>query len=385
MKHWITFTLLALLTSTVFAQQQLCPTLVEQALAAVDERCAHLGRNEVCYGSYQVAAYNAQAEVLMDFASAGDVLALEQVRRLVTFSLDVVENRWGIALLSVQANLPDTLPGQNVTLVVFGLAELTSADPTMQTFRFVTGIGRSQCAEVPVDGILLQTPAGVGTVNFTINGVDLTLGSTVLLRAPAQDQLELSTLEGRAQVTSAGVTELVLPGFSILVEAGQPPSAPQPSTSESLAALPLAVLPEAITLPTQEDATPQAETPALTVVPNVSAAVFERVVGIVVCSYRGGVAVPAGEPFALRIGWRDPTLEALNEYVRGGEQSVTYDGEALALTAVNGPRSVIAEGEDVVTFQYDWFFNVAAALPGAREVVWSDNRGSSISCTVTGE
>ena len=34
---------------------------------------------------------------------------------------------WGVALMRIQANLPDTLPGQNVTMLIFGDVQIQNA------------------------------------------------------------------------------------------------------------------------------------------------------------------------------------------------------------------------------------------------------------------
>lgn len=389
MKRWIVIGVVFVITAFAFAQDAVCPAIVEQALASVGDACQALGRNQVCYGYNQVAAYDADAQPVPDFEAVGDIVGLERLSRLVTFALDTATSDWGVALLALQANLPDTLPGQNVTIVAFGLIELESEDATMQAFRFVSGIGQSQCAEIPRDGLLVQTPSGVGTVSFNINGIQVDIGSTVVLRAAAQSQIEVSTLEGTATVTSAGASETVQAGFSVTVEQGQPPPEPQPLPDGSTTALPLELLPEAITLPTIDTATSQAEdtaaTPETTQAPSTVAVSFERVVGIVICANRGGATVPSGQGFVLRIGWRDPSLSALHEYIASAQQTMTYDGEPLPLAATEGPRSVIVEGEERVTFRFDWFFAVPAALPGAHEAIWDDGIGNSLTCTLTGE
>ena len=44
--------------------------------------------------------------------------------------MDLVNGMWGVALLRVQANLPDTLPGQNVTMLLFGDVAIENAGGT---------------------------------------------------------------------------------------------------------------------------------------------------------------------------------------------------------------------------------------------------------------
>ncbi len=47
----------------------------------------------------------------------------------------------------------------------------------MQAFYFNTGITQTDCQSVPADGILIQTPEGVGKVNMQANGVNIQVSS----------------------------------------------------------------------------------------------------------------------------------------------------------------------------------------------------------------
>jgi hypothetical protein len=49
----------------------------------------------------------------------------------------------------------------------------------MQSFYFTTGLGLPRCSEAP-DAVVIQGPQNV-TVNLTVNGADITIGSTVIL------------------------------------------------------------------------------------------------------------------------------------------------------------------------------------------------------------
>jgi len=52
---------------------------------------------------------------------------LEKYQDAQVERLNETTGEWGIALLRVQANLPDTAPGQNVTVLMFGDAEIIDA------------------------------------------------------------------------------------------------------------------------------------------------------------------------------------------------------------------------------------------------------------------
>jgi hypothetical protein len=109
-----------LLTVAVLAQESDCPVVVRQAFETANEFCRELGRNSACYGSNRVEAAFYQ-EVAEDFFTLpGDLTALSEVESLRTFPLAVEDELWGVAVLQVQANLPNTLPGQNVVFLLLG-------------------------------------------------------------------------------------------------------------------------------------------------------------------------------------------------------------------------------------------------------------------------
>ncbi|MBN1285836.1 MAG: SH3 domain-containing protein [Anaerolineae bacterium] len=103
-----------------------CPALVEEALARAGQACSLLGRNEVCYGNNRVSVTDWAQAALAGFAAPGDTADIVQVATLTTAPMSLEENVWGVAVLALQADLPGTAPGQNVTFVVFGDAELRS-------------------------------------------------------------------------------------------------------------------------------------------------------------------------------------------------------------------------------------------------------------------
>ncbi len=111
---------LALTVSMAAAQPDQCPPIIQTALAQVGNSCASATRNTVCYGNISLNA-EAQSDVTQfTFGTVGDTINLADLRSLQASPLDEKNNLWGVAVLTVQANLPDTLPGQNVTVLVYG-------------------------------------------------------------------------------------------------------------------------------------------------------------------------------------------------------------------------------------------------------------------------
>ncbi|MFN8379781.1 MAG: hypothetical protein U0452_14030 [Anaerolineae bacterium] len=128
----LTTILLILLAGAVVAQvaaPAACPALVVQALRTVNNLCEGQGRNSACYGNYLVEAQLAADQPADLFAAQGDIAALNALTSLKTAPLNVDLSEWGVSLLSVQANIPNSLPGQNALFMLIGGAEIESAVP----------------------------------------------------------------------------------------------------------------------------------------------------------------------------------------------------------------------------------------------------------------
>lgn len=115
-------------TQPSFAQEDdtSCRALVTDALRTIGSACVGLGRNEVCYGNRLVSA------VLRDnvaFDDSGDIAALAAFESLITRPSDPDTGEWGVALLNVQADLPEAAD-TGVTLVMLGGVELSPAIPS---------------------------------------------------------------------------------------------------------------------------------------------------------------------------------------------------------------------------------------------------------------
>lgn len=221
-KTILTFTvLLWLAPAMILAQAADCPEIVSRALSAADEACKQTGRNQACYGNFNLEATSQPGAPEFRFSSVGDIVDIADVQSLKLSPMKIESQEWGVALLKLQANIPDTLPGQNVTFLLFGDVELTNAvntqvDPNkkpMEAFYLRTGAGDAQCEEAPDSGLLVQTPKGVGEIAFNVNGVDVQMGSTVFFQTTKDTTgMTVSTLEGAAYVTSNNETQVIMPG-----------------------------------------------------------------------------------------------------------------------------------------------------------------------------
>lgn len=270
------------------AQPNACTELVERAISALEDNCDNLDRNSACYGYNAVSAIFSQVVPSDYFTRPADRAGLLDLLSIQTTPLDVDADRWGIAVLSIQANLPNTLPGQAVTMLLLGdstvenrvnpsdiapiatpvavtittatdartapndasnavrrvgigdslLADALSEDGTwlrvvvdnlpawirrdatdspsglanlpaltspiqspMQAFYFTTGVGNINCAEAP-NTITIRSPERL-TVDLSVNGVDIRIGSTITLRNIAPNELAFTVQAGHLE-TSTG-------------------------------------------------------------------------------------------------------------------------------------------------------------------------------------
>lgn len=131
----------------VIAQSVSCPALVDQALIAVGDNCADMGRNSACYGYNRVDA-TFTTEVQEGFfahpADRAELTALETIR---TAPLDTELDRWGVAVMNVQANLPNTVPGQGVIMMLVGDAEVRNEVPSTDATVMIDPISTATIQE----------------------------------------------------------------------------------------------------------------------------------------------------------------------------------------------------------------------------------------------
>ncbi|MFN8374415.1 MAG: SH3 domain-containing protein [Anaerolineae bacterium] len=100
-----------------------CPVLVEDALERVNDSCAGLERNEVCYGNALAEADPQAGAADFEFAAPGDIVGLEFVQALRLGASDLDDTEWGIALMQVQAEVRN-LQRDDTTILLFGDVEI---------------------------------------------------------------------------------------------------------------------------------------------------------------------------------------------------------------------------------------------------------------------
>ncbi|MBA3871862.1 MAG: hypothetical protein H0X30_22165 [Anaerolineae bacterium] len=159
MKHFILrmgwfVAVLCLAPALLLAQAADCPSLVKDALNATKHVCSDIGRNQACYGNAHLEATSRDGGGSFSFTKPGDLADLVNVEKLKLSPLDAQNQVWGVGLMKVQANIPDTLPGQNVTFVLFGDVQIQNAitDTTAPTQIDVTTTRTLHLWEQPSSG-----------------------------------------------------------------------------------------------------------------------------------------------------------------------------------------------------------------------------------------
>jgi hypothetical protein len=122
-------------TQIIAQDSATCPGMIQGALDDIGNNCGGLDRNSACYGYDSVMATFSDLRPADFFASPADRAGLVDLQGITTAPLDQALDQWGVALLSVQANLPDTLPGQSVVFMIVGGTQLENAVPPEQAFQ----------------------------------------------------------------------------------------------------------------------------------------------------------------------------------------------------------------------------------------------------------
>ncbi len=200
------------------AENNTCQEILTRAMQTLDSTCNGVGRNKACYGNNLVKA-EPNGSASLKFDTTGDVASIRDIRTISTSPLNTDQGTWGLSLLKLQANLPDSLPGQNVTFVVFGDTSIENTSGDMKAFYFSSGLGTPSCKEAPRDAIVVKSPHHA-EVTFNANGVQITIASTIVMRAQRGQDMSVTLVEGHARVTAAGVSQVLQPGQSVTVPLG---------------------------------------------------------------------------------------------------------------------------------------------------------------------
>ena len=114
------------------AQELACAEVVDRALLEISENCQNLERDSLCYGYGNVAARFTSGFDAASFSEPGARAPLAALERLQTSGLELEAQTLGVAVMNLQAHLPNTRPGSGVIAMLVGEAALTNeVDPTL--------------------------------------------------------------------------------------------------------------------------------------------------------------------------------------------------------------------------------------------------------------
>ncbi|MEM9952116.1 MAG: hypothetical protein AAF846_10975 [Chloroflexota bacterium] len=120
MSRFLTSLVACLLSvSIAVAQFSDCSPYLMTALESVQTYCDELGRNQVCYGNTLVEA-TFSSEAPATFAFPADIVDVTNLNTLQPSPYSDNPHQWGIALFNLQADFPQTLPGQSVIMLALG-------------------------------------------------------------------------------------------------------------------------------------------------------------------------------------------------------------------------------------------------------------------------
>ena len=229
------------LTATAISQKNAsCQALIDRAIQASGSYCGETSSNNVCYGNSTIRAELAPGGV-QRFSQRGDIVSVNELRRLSAAPLDLEKDEWGIAVFKIIANLPRSLPGETVTMLVFGNTSLDNQSGTMESFYFYSELGQITCEAVPSDGLMITSPDGSG-IRVNVNGTELTLMGHANLKAVRNGEMEVSIYRGSGRIVSEGQEQYFGAGQKVRVGLGGEngaqaitgPSAPEPLTQAEL-------------------------------------------------------------------------------------------------------------------------------------------------------
>lgn len=196
LRLWVGILLFGLVIGRVAAQVD-CPSIVQEALSATDQVCSTIGRNQACYGNIDLEAIPREGTETLTFNQPGDLVNVVDVQQFRLSPLDLTGESWGVALMKLQANLPDTLPGQNVTFLLFGNVEIENAvEP-------VSAAVQTDAATLPVTvssmAPFMESLTSTDAPEMLTNGTQATADG----RDPSGQMLHIILDDGRAGWTMA--------------------------------------------------------------------------------------------------------------------------------------------------------------------------------------
>lgn len=146
--------------ATETVEDELCPTLVENAIQITQTNCDATDTNEACYGYIFIDAELRGGDA--EFVAPGDIEQVINIQSLQLSPMDTASGQWGVIVLAVEANanpLDEAATSDNteapenddVQIVLYGDTQLSDASQFVE----VTAIGNVNIREQP------RTNAGI--------------------------------------------------------------------------------------------------------------------------------------------------------------------------------------------------------------------------------
>ncbi len=160
----IVIALLLLAAAWTSAQGQTCIEPVELALESLQDNCAELPRNGLCYANAQAEASFAMEQYAAGFSAPGARAPLFGLETLTTRADDAQSNDWGVAVINIGAHLPLTRPGPGIIVLLAGdAAVVNDVDPAdvRQVTAPLSTVATEATARYKNPGVI---PAPVGSL-----------------------------------------------------------------------------------------------------------------------------------------------------------------------------------------------------------------------------
>jgi hypothetical protein len=104
-----------------------CPDIVAEAFTATEEICDGTSRNQACYGHVLLDAEPQEGVEQFVFEEEGDIAEVFDIQSLRISAMDTDLGLYGVALMRLQASLSDSTSKKNITLLLFGQADVENA------------------------------------------------------------------------------------------------------------------------------------------------------------------------------------------------------------------------------------------------------------------
>jgi len=179
-RYWLFAILMTSLSFVVLtAQTEACVAFVEEVLDSVAENCEDLARNQACYGNNRLRAAFQDPAADDFFTQPSNLAELTTVSTLETLPYTPTTEEWGIAVLNVQANVPNSLPGQAVTFMLMGDTQVENQVVADDAFS-------------PADGVAVRAVAGTNfrsgpSLNFNVVSTSGTGGADYIADVLSED------------------------------------------------------------------------------------------------------------------------------------------------------------------------------------------------------